>query len=157
MKIVALTTFIAASLILGGSAALAMDEATKAAVATCQNAKTAADKGIAACTTVLNGVKLGPQSRLQIYYNRGAFNATAGNKQKAAEDYTQAINAYEQDPDKANWPVDFTGVAASSYAMRAQVAAKCEDAKSDYKKAAEVSREVSERSSYERLSREACK
>lgn len=161
MKTLALTTLIAAGLALSSTTAFAaLDEATKAALATCQASDSPPEKGIAACTTVLTNVKMGPKNSLAIHYYRGAFYTKANNNEKAAADFTDAINAYEQDADKANWPVDFIGLAASSYAFRAQTALaakKCDDAKADYQKAAATEREVSQRDEYEKIGRSICK
>jgi len=158
VKTFALTTLIAAGLALSSTAALAaMDEATKEAVATCQAEKTAPRKGVEACTTVLDKVKMGAKNTLAIHYYRGAFYSQLSDNDKARADYDAAIKAYETDPDKANWPVDFAGLAASSYALRAQIASKCQDAQADYQKAGVISREVSDRTSYEKRARDACK
>lgn len=160
MKTFALKALIAAGLALSTTTAMAMDDATKAALASCQDPKTEALKGAGACTTVLNNVKMGPKNSLAIHYYRGAFYSTASKSDKALEDFTAAIDAYEKDPDKANWPVDFVGLAASSYSFRAQLeqaAKKCDAARKDYQSAAATSREVSERADYEKRARDACR
>ena len=162
MKTLALTSLIACLAFASTAALAAMDEATKAALATCQDTKATPEKGVAACTAVLNStsVKLGPKSKAQLYYNRAGFQIQARNNAKAAEDFTAAINSYENDPDKANWPADFVGVIDSSYAFRAQINAqdnKCDAARADYRSAAATSREVSEREDYEKKAQNVCK
>jgi hypothetical protein len=160
VKTFAFTTLIAIGLAASSTAALAMDEATKKAVATCQGQDTEPKAGIEACTTVLSNVKMGAKTTLAIHYYRGVFYVSDGNNTKAAEDFTAAVNTYENDPDKANWPVDFVGLAASSYAFRAQGALaqkKCDAAKADYQKAAATAREVSERTDYEKKAGAICK
>ena len=160
MKRIALTTLIAASLALTATSALALDEATKQAAAACQAPDTQPKDGIAACSKVLSSVKMSPKSTLAMHYYRGVFYVKDSNNGKAAEDFTAAINTYETDPEKATWPVDFVGLAASSYAFRAQTeiaAHNCDAAKTDFKQAAATEREVSQRDQYEQEARNACK
>ena len=160
MKRFALTMMIAAGAMLTSHGAhAALDEATKAALAICQDQNASPEKGIAACTQVLGSLK-GSKNIFAIRYDRGAFYSKASNNTKADEDFAAAIKIYEDDPDKANWPVDFVGLAASSYSFRGQIALaahNCDAAKSFYKSAATTAREVSERESYENMARNACK
>ena len=158
MKSFALTTLVTACLL--AAPALAMDDATKAALQDCQTSDTTAAKGVEACTKVLNGVKMGPQSQTAIYYYRGAFFLGTKNNEKAKSDFAQAIETYEKDSGKADWQPNFVGLVASSYAFRGQIelAAKdCPSAKADFGKAATTEREVSQREQYEAMARNACK
>jgi tetratricopeptide (TPR) repeat protein len=160
VKRLALTTLLASGFLFSAPAFAALDDATRAALTACQAEKTAPQQGIDACTKVLNSVKMGPKSTLQLHYDRGGFHLAAGNTDKAVEDFTAAVNAYESDPGKADWPADFVGLAASSYSFRAQAELsqnKCDAAKADYKKAAATTREVSEREDYEKRAQTICK
>jgi hypothetical protein len=161
VKKFALTIIIAAAgAMLSPHAAHAMDDATKAAAATCQDPNTKPDDGIKACTKVLESGKMGPKSTLAMHYCRGAFYTKTNDNRKADQDFAAATQAYEEDPDKANWPVNIIELAASSYSFRAQIAKQgndCVTAGSYYKKAAATSREVSERANYEKAAKDACK
>jgi hypothetical protein len=153
------TTLIAACLAFCAAPAFAMDEATKAALADCQNAQSPPQKGADACTKVLSNVTMGPQSTMAIHYYRGAFYMTAKSNDKAKADYAAAIATYDKDPGKADWSPDFVGLVASAYALRAQIelqAKECDAARADYGKAAATEREVSQRDEYEQLARNVC-
>jgi hypothetical protein len=155
----AFSAFIALALF-SAPALAAMDEATKTAAADCQNTKIEPQKGIAACTKVLDGVKMKPANRTALLYYRAAFHMTANEDEKAKADYTAAIDTYEKDATKADWSSDFVGLVASSYGFLGQYEVKaknCDAAKADFGKAAATEREVSQRAQYEEQARKGCK
>ena len=147
---------------LGGfcTPALSMDEATKAAAADCQKPDIAPDKGIQACTKVLDSVNLGPSTKTALLYCRANFYITLKNMDKAKADFTAAAQSYESDANKANWSPSVVSLAASSYANLGQIAATnkdCAAAKSDYNKASATTREISERADYDKTAESICK
>jgi hypothetical protein len=160
VKSFALTTIIAVSLAAFCTPAFTMDEATKAAAADCQKSDISPQKGITACTKVLDETKLGPSTKAALLYCRANFYVTVKNMDKAKSDFTAATQAYEGDTDQAKWDPARVSLVASSYAFLGQIAAEaqqCNTAKTNLNKAAATAREISERAEYEKTAQSICK
>lgn len=139
----------------------ALDDATKKqAIDTCQNGDPDLQVAITACTTILDNVQVGPQTKAAFLYFRGTYYSDIGQADQAIADFTQAIGIYDGAADKAKWAENIVGMMGSSYSWRAKDREKlkqCDDAKADFKKAAEMSTEISERRKYEAAARNVCK
>jgi tetratricopeptide (TPR) repeat protein len=116
-------------------------------------------KAVEACTTVLENTNMSPQGQATVLYFRGSSLVELGRHNEAITDLDRAIGMYETARDQASWSKDVIGKVAASYSWRAQAKEalqRCDEAKLDYKKAAQTAVEIDQRRTYERASRAAC-
>ena len=163
MKSVLMGAGLAGLLVIGGAAqtaSAAMDqEALNAAAKVCVSDTGGMTKAVEACTTVLDNTNLSPQGKASVLFFRGSSLQELGRNAEAIADLDRAIGIYETAADKATWSDDVLAKMASSYFFRAQakeVLQRCDEAKLDYKKAANTAVEISKRKDYERAGRAAC-
>jgi tetratricopeptide (TPR) repeat protein len=161
MKSVAIGAAVA-GLLLAGSASVsaAMDQTALNEAAKVCVSDSAMAKAVEACTTVLdNAPTLSPQGKASVLFFRGAALQELGRQQESIADLDRAIGIFETDANKTSWSEDARSKMASSYYYRAlakEILQRCEEAKLDYKKAADTAVEVSKRRDYERAARAAC-
>ncbi len=163
MKSVLIGAGLAGLLLIGAAAqhaSAAMDEeALNAAAKVCISGTGGMSKSVEACTTVLDNTNMSPQGKASVLFFRGSSLQELGRNAEAIADLDRAIGIYETAADKASWSEDVRSKMASSYFYRAlakELLQRCDEAKLDYKKAANTAVEISKRKDYERAGRAAC-